>query len=99
MATKLHLAVIQHVAGPEGGLTQTSLWSPQRTEFVWTTDFTAFRPVALKWWDDASYVAYELDAVDTGQAGYGEEYPPVTSERSAPARQDATVDFDDEIPF
>jgi hypothetical protein len=44
-------------------------------------------------------MAYELDGVDTGQAGYGEEEPTVTSELSPPVRPETSVDFDDEIPF
>ena len=58
--SKLHLAVIQPNANPEREPTQASrLFNPVRHDFSWNKDFTAFRPLALRWWDDASYAAYQ----------------------------------------
>lgn len=34
-------------------------YNPNRYDFVWNDDFTAFEPVKLLWWDDASYAAYQ----------------------------------------
>lgn len=34
-------------------------FNPMRTEFRWSADFAAFLPVRLRWWDAASYAAYQ----------------------------------------
>lgn len=56
----LHLVVLQSNVDANTEPSQASrLYNPSRTEFAWNQDFTAFRPVPLRWWDDASYVAYQ----------------------------------------
>jgi len=68
----VHLAVLQAVAEedlsdycyPQARVlelqTQAAvLYSPARYDFVWNDDFSAFRPVRLLWWDEASYLAYQ----------------------------------------
>lgn len=49
-----HLLVIQ----PDGSR-NVEMYNPRRHDFVWNADFTAFRAVQLRWWDDASYIAYQ----------------------------------------
>ena len=50
MAT--HLMVLgNHEAGNAG------LFNPNRYSFRWNPDFTAFEPILLRYWDDASYIA------------------------------------------
>ena len=66
VAGKMHLRVLQ--GGSETQL--PAIADAQRTEVAWNDDFTAFRLIPLKWWDDASYAAYELDGIDTGAEGY-----------------------------
>jgi len=40
-------------------------FNSMRYSFVWNEDSSAFRPVWLLWWDDASYIAYQsVDLVD-----------------------------------
>lgn len=34
-------------------------FNPIRHDFRWTADYAAFVPVALLWWDDASYRAHQ----------------------------------------
>lgn len=64
-AQTLHLAVIQPTLAADGNPTQVgALCHPDRAEVVWNASFTAFRIVPLRWWDDASYAAYQ--AVDIG---------------------------------
>ncbi len=38
---------------------QVSMWNPIRYDFYWNHDYTAFRPVLVRWWDDESYIAYQ----------------------------------------
>jgi hypothetical protein len=55
---KLHLNVVQGEG--EGQETQAGhVANVRRTEFRWNADYTAFRPVPLRWWDDASYARYQ----------------------------------------
>lgn len=50
----LHLNVIQN-----DGNTNAKLVGDYRTEIAFNGDYSAFRAVELKWWDDASYIAYQ----------------------------------------
>lgn len=51
----IHLTVLKGIDGQSnaGALVD------YRTECVWNDDFTSFRLVALRWWDDASYACYQ----------------------------------------
>lgn len=60
----LHLVVLQDNVAEGTDPSQACLWNPRRTEFVWNDSFTAFRPIPLRWWDDASYIAYQADCGD-----------------------------------
>jgi len=54
----LHLNVLHNtVAGNPSSASR--IFSPYRHEFRWNDDFTAYYPIVLKWWDDASYLAYQ----------------------------------------
>ena len=64
MDSHLHLVVIQNTAAalPNEEPTQISrIWNPDRFDFRWNADYTAFRPIALASWDEASYVRYQSD--------------------------------------
>lgn len=63
----LHLTVLQAHTPHQA----TALGCPQRNEFVWNDDFTAFRIVALNWWDDQSYIDYQARdlAYDVAEEG------------------------------
>lgn len=57
---ELHLNVIHDTHGRDVDPSSAArLFNPQRTEFRWNDDFTAYRPIALRWWDDASYARYQ----------------------------------------
>ena len=34
-------------------------FNPDRFDFVWNDDYSMFQTIALPWWDDASYLAYQ----------------------------------------
>lgn len=99
--SKLHLNVVQGPHGTQAG----HLATPQRNEFVWNDNFTAFRIAPLRWWDDASYAAYQ--AADShwedGDDSYGESAPVVEARAAvveapaAPVSDDSWID--EEIPF
>jgi hypothetical protein len=36
-------------------------FNPDRVDFIWNEDFTKFRAIPLKWWNDASYIVYQCD--------------------------------------
>ena len=38
-----------------------ALYNPESHDFRWNRDFTAFRAVACRWSDDASYAAYQAE--------------------------------------
>lgn len=59
MSAAHHLNVLQN-----DGSSNAFLFGDYRTELVWNDDFTAFRAVALRWWDDASYARYQAGDVD-----------------------------------
>lgn len=100
----LHLTVLQDNVREGENPTQAVLFNPQRTEFRWNADFSAFWPIPLRWWDDASYIAYQGDC---GDDGYEEDVilPPPTD--TIPAPPDMPVCdtipcpplFEDDIPF
>lgn len=76
MTMKAHLTVLQngYETRDEEPTQASRLWNPNRTEFFWNDDFTMFRPVALRWWDDASYVAYQAgDDVSFEEVGEYED--------------------------
>lgn len=54
----LHLAVIQPIIER----VVPPCWNPERFDFYWNDDYTAFRLVRLSWWDEASYAAYQAAA-------------------------------------
>ena len=57
---KLHLVVFQPNAKEGSEPTQASrLYSSRTHDFAWNDTFTAFHALRLKWWDDASYAAYQ----------------------------------------
>lgn len=63
--SRLHLTVLQSNPSPDSDPTQAVvLYDSLRHEFVWNNDFSAFRAVRLKWWDDASYIAYQASDND-----------------------------------
>jgi hypothetical protein len=39
-------------------------FSSARYDFYWNDDFTVVTPVRLRWWDDASYIAYQCGNID-----------------------------------
>lgn len=39
-------------------------YSPQRHDFYWNEEDGSVRVIALLWWDDASYIAYQSDCGD-----------------------------------
>jgi len=41
---------------------QAERYNPGRYDFVWNDDYTMFRAVPLRWWDDASYARYQSDS-------------------------------------
>lgn len=40
------------------------LFNPERWDFRWNHDYSIVTCVALRWWDDASYIAYQGDCGD-----------------------------------
>jgi hypothetical protein len=57
-------------------------FSPQRNDFHWNANFTKFKPMPLRWWDDSSYARYQSDDGDYGidQANdYYERHQPKTA--------------------
>jgi hypothetical protein len=46
-------------------------FNPERFDFVWNYDYTLFRALPLRWWDDASYARYQSDVEDWDV--YGEQ--------------------------
>lgn len=59
-AGNLHLNVIHDTFGrDESNSSAARLFSPRTNDFAWNDDFTAFKALPLKWWDDASYIAYQ----------------------------------------
>lgn len=97
--SKLHLNVVQGPHGTQAG----HLAAPQRNEFVWNDNFTAFRIVPLRWWDDASYAAYQARDCYEGEDGedsYGEAPAPVVRVEApvAPVADDDSW-INEEIPF
>jgi hypothetical protein len=95
----LHLAVLQPNVGEGEEPTQASrLFSPRTHDFAWNDTFTAFRPLPLKWWDDASYIAYQ--AGDNYPDDYSEEGdyptlppPPLPDTIPAPPLEDDNIPF------
>lgn len=56
----LHLNVLHEVSSEDQDPSSVSrLFNPYRYDFYWNKDCTAYRPIALQWWDDASYIAYQ----------------------------------------
>lgn len=45
---------------------RTVEYNANRYEFRWNDDFSGFIPIKLRWWDDASYIAYQSDCGDDG---------------------------------
>jgi hypothetical protein len=43
---------------------QCKNYNPERYDIFWTDDYAYFLPVALTWWDDASYARYQGDFCD-----------------------------------
>jgi len=60
----VHLTVINVQSDPSLDPTNAGLFSDRRTEIAWNDDFTAFRVVSLRWWDDASYAVYQSGLPD-----------------------------------
>ena len=50
MPNPLHLRVFGH----------TPVGNPDRSEFLWNPDYTAYRVRDLAWWDEQSYAAYQV---------------------------------------
>lgn len=97
-AYTLHLAVLQPIVSEDREPTQVgALCNPQRTEVVWNDTFTAFRLVALKWWDDASYIAYQARDIEDRDDDF-EGAEPTASTPSFLVAPLPAVDSD-EIPF
>lgn len=93
----LHLTVIQPNVREGENPTQAHLFNPQRTEYRWNADFSAFYPIPLRWWDDASYIAYQgycgdEDDMDDNE---GETLPPPPVHDTIPA---PPLEYDP-IPF
>ena len=57
-------------------------FNPQRTEYRWNDDFSGFIPIKLRWWDDASYIAYQSDCGECER-----DYAPCTPEELAEAEE------------
>lgn len=55
----VHLNVLHPTDGKTNPSQAARLYNPQRFDFRWNDDFTAFQPLPLTWWDDASYLAYQ----------------------------------------
>lgn len=53
----VHLNVIQK----DGTSNVVALANPHRQDVRWNADYTAFQVRDLRWWDDASYIAYQAD--------------------------------------
>ena len=55
-----HLTVLQPNVSFDKDPTQaTDIYPAYRTDFHWNKDFTAFKAIPLRWFDDASYAAYQ----------------------------------------
>jgi hypothetical protein len=96
----LHLTVLQSITEDRDPTQVGAICNPQRTEVAWNDSFTAFRLIALKWWDDASYIAYQsgIDGEDDDRYEgdlQGDE-PAAVVAAVAPA---APPIDSDEIPF
>ncbi len=60
MSNHLHLNVIHETFGQDINPSSAArVFNCNRFDFRWNDDFSAFYPVALRWWDDASYAAYQ----------------------------------------
>ena len=60
-----HLTVLKDdVSGDVDPVANVGQYNLRRVEIRWNADQTAFCPVALRWWDDASYIAYQCDCGD-----------------------------------
>lgn len=52
-------------------------FSPQRNEFHWNANYTKFKPIPLRWWDDSSYARYQSG--DDRDYDYREKDAPKTA--------------------
>lgn len=43
---------------------QAPAFDPDRYEYRWNRDYTAYRVIKLRWHDDASYAAYQASDLD-----------------------------------
>ncbi len=41
-----------------------SKFSPDRYDYEWNEDYTEFKPIELKYWDDSSYKDYQGKSCD-----------------------------------
>lgn len=48
-------------------------FNPDRFDFRWNADYTEFCPVRLRWWDDASYAAWQGDFAEPAEIPGGDE--------------------------
>lgn len=65
-------------------------FNPNRYEFCWNDDFSGFIPCKLRWWDDASYAAYQADCGEDE-----ESYRPDCGDRETEVDHEAAeYDFD-----
>ncbi len=104
---RLHLNVLQNVApitewsssADALDATNCRLFNPMRHDFRWNDDFTAFRPVALKWWDDASYMAYQHGTFEDEMAlGFDDTVPAPSVVEMIPETL-RSASYDDLCPF
>jgi len=86
---KLHLAIVG----------QNPPFNPERFDFAWNADFSAYRPLRLKWWDDASYIAYQCGDIDDSDDA--PEFVGESAQEPSDAWYESRVsDIDDnDIPF
>ncbi len=89
---KLHLVVLSNGGSEPSSRQCAALYSCQRNDFWWNDDFTAFRAIPLQWWDDASYLAYQVAGLDD----YERE---VVVEDTVERCSEADKRCDDGIPF
>ena len=88
MDNSLHLTVIN----PDGSF-NCDLVADHRTDVRWVGEgYVAWQAVRLRWWDDASYIAYQAGDIDDPEDG-GEEASAVV-----PAQEIPAVDADP-LPF
>lgn len=66
MDNHLHLSVLHDNVDPiqDSPIRNVTLYNPKRHDFRWNDDYTAFRPVSCRWWDDASYIAWQCGEGD-----------------------------------